>query len=331
LVTPGIDITSGGGSKQGAGRFMLSIMFALLFHGLLFIVLQWVYPLKPEEELEYTGPIYVTIEESVPQVVKVAPEITEVSAAAPRETALAPVVEETVKLPKPQPTTPQAERPKSPTLVPSVPRETVPKPVVPRDLAPAEEEVLTEGVRRVIIQADEKLPAGLEVPTLTESEKPAGIPPEFLTQEEDEEKPSQLNMSRLDDAFVTNGESTLQPSAEGSETAAIPTEGPTEGDAVSTGGPVIIWEEEGAKRVLLSPIKRPEIPSWVEKEGLNLDVAVSFAVTPDGHTSSFRVERSSGYSDVDASVLDTVRKLKFNPVSGDRTVRGRINYVIRTK
>lgn len=327
MVTPGIDITSGGGSKQGAGRFMLSIMFALLFHGLLFIVLQWVYPLKPEEELEYTGPIYVTIEESVPQVVKVAPEITEISSP--------PVVEETVKLPKPQPTTPQAERPKSPTLVPSVPRETVPKPVVPRDLAPAEEEVLTEGVRRVIIQADEKLPAGLEVPTLTESEKPAGIPPEFLTQEEDEEKPSQLNMSRLDDAFVTDGESTLQPSAEGSETAAIPTEGPTEGltggDAVSTGGPVIIWEEEGAKRVLLSPIKRPEIPSWVNKEGLNLDIVVSFAVTPEGHTSSIKVERSTGYPDVDASVLDTVRKLKFNPVSGDRTVRGRINYMIRTK
>jgi len=314
---------------------MLSLMFALLFHGLLFIILQWVYPLKPEEELEYTGPIYVTIEEFEPEVVKAAPEIMEISTAAPRETALAPAVEETVKLPKPQPSTPQAERPKSPTLVPSIPRATLPKPVVPRDLAPAEDEVLTEGIRRVIIQADEKLPAGLEVPTLTESEKPAGIPPEFLTQEEDEEKPSQLNMSRLDDAFVTDSERTPQPSAEGSEAAAIPTEGPTKGptkgDAVSTGGPVITWEEEGEKRDLLSPIKRPEIPPWVKKEGLNLEVVVSFAVTPEGHISSFKVERSSGYPDVDASVLDTVRKLKFNPVSGDRTVRGRINYVIKTK
>ncbi|HUT65139.1 MAG TPA: TonB family protein [Spirochaetota bacterium] len=318
MVTSGVDMTSGGGSKQGAGRFMLSIMFALLFHGLLFIVLQWVYPLKPEEELEYTGPIYVTIEEFEPVVVKKAPEITEISSP--------PAVEETVKLPKPQPTIPQVERPKSPTLVPSVPRETAPKAVVPRALEPAEDEVLTEGIRRVIIPADEKLPAGLEVPTLTENQKPASVPPEFLTKE-DTEKPSQFNLSRLDDALVTDSDKTPQTSAEGSAASTVP----TEGVAVSKGGPVITWEEEGEERSLLSPIKNPEIPSWVNKEGLNLDIVVSFAVTPEGHTSSIKVERSTGYPDVDASVLDTVRKLKFNPVSGDRTVRGRINYMIRTK
>jgi protein TonB len=324
-------MTSGGGSKQSAGRFMLSIMFALLFHGLLFIVLQWVYPLNPEEEeLEYTGPIYVTIEEFEPEVIKTPTEIMEVSAAAPRETTSPPAVEETVKLPKPQPSTPRVERPKSPTLVPSIPREAVPKPAVPRALEPAEEEVLTEGVRRVIIEADEKIPAGIEVPTLTETEKPAGVPPEFLPQE-DEEKPLQFNLSRLDDALVTDSGKTRTPTAEGSEAAAVPTEGPTDGEAVSEGGPVITWEEEGEKRDLLSPIKRPKIPPWVEKEGLNLEVVVSFTVTPEGHISSFKVERSSGYPDVDASVLDTVRKLKFNPVSGDRTVRGKITYVIRTK
>jgi len=318
LVTTGVDMTSGGGSKQSAGRFMLSIVFALLFHGLLFIVLQWVYPLNPEEELEYTGPIYVTIEEFEPEVVQSATEITEVSSP--------PAVEETVKLPKPQLTTPRVERPKSPALVPSIPQETTPKPAVPRALERAEDEVRTEGIRRVIIPADEKLPADLQVPTLTENQKQASVPSEFLTQKDDE-KPLQFNLSRLDNALVTDSDTTPQTSAEGSEASTIP----TEGDAVSAGGPVITWEEEGVERSLLSPIKNPEIPSWVEEEGLNLEVVVSFMVTPDGYISSFKVERSTGYPDVDALVLDTVRKLKFNPVSGDRTVRGRINYVIRKK
>jgi len=74
-----------------------------------------------------------------------------------------------------------------------------------------------------------------------------------------------------------------------------------------------------------------EVPEWVKKEVLDLIVEVSFSVTPEGHTISLRVERSSGYTDVDASVLDSVRKLRFNPVRESRDVRGTVSYFISTK
>jgi TonB family protein len=60
----------------------------------------------------------------------------------------------------------------------------------------------------------------------------------------------------------------------------------------------------------------------VQQEGLSPKVMVSFEVTPQGLTKSLKVETSSGYSDVDAAVLEVVRKLKFNPIKDDKVVRG---------
>lgn len=322
-------------SQHGGRRLSISLIIALLLHGIAFIVVQWLIPLTPEEELEYTGPLYVTIEEYEPEIVKAEPEITEVTVPAQQTAPSAASIEaaapeETVRSARPRTIIPQAVERPEPSL--STPPEYIQRPTVPHTTQPAEEERIIEGIRRVIIPAEEeKLPAGLEVPTLEESSEPATLPPEFLDVEE--EKPLHFNLSRLDEALVTDQEMDSEAAAvdEGGRVAPGTPTGAAGSDAASPGAPVITWEEEGHKRVLLSPINRPEIPSWVEQEGLNLRVLVSFAVTPEGHTTSLRVERSSGYSDVDASILETVRKLRFNPVATDRNVLGRIDYLIRAR
>jgi TonB family protein len=312
----------------------MSVLFALILHGIAFVIIQWALPMEAEEELEYTGPLYVSIEEYSPVISKTVPETTEASVSASVTAQVVPPVkaappEETAIKQEPRPAVPRAiERPK-PTLPTT--QEMIERPTAVQEAEPAPEEWITEGVRRVIIPAEEKLPAGLEVPTLEESAEPAAIPPEFLTKEED--KPLHFDVARLDDTLVTEkGRSYEQPDS-GTSGAARPgaETGQAGSKAAAPGAPVITWEEEGQKRVLLSPVKRPDIPSWVKEEGLDLRVGVSFAVTPEGHTTSLKVVRSSGYSDVDASVLETVRKLIFNPVTEDRNVLGRIDYVIRTK
>ena len=101
-------------------------------------------------------------------------------------------------------------------------------------------------------------------------------------------------------------------------------------DVVSTESPLIEWEKDGRKRTLIFSGPKPDL-SWVKEEGIGRQIAVSFAVTPGGYTTSVAVEESSGYPDVDAAVLETVRKMRFNPVSGSENVTGTIRYIISTK
>ena len=63
-------------------------------------------------------------------------------------------------------------------------------------------------------------------------------------------------------------------------------------------------------------------------QGLRLQVVVSFELTPQGVLRDVKVEQGSGYSDVDAAVLEALRRWKFRPVSSARTVTGRVPYTI---
>ncbi len=135
-----------------------------------------------------------------------------------------------------------------------------------------------------------------------------------------------FNMDQLDAAIE---ESRDQAAAGGEPEAGI--KGGDQEARREAGIPDIIWDDASRGRRLLSSGGRPVIPEWVKREGLDLIVEVSFSVTPEGHTFSLKVERSSGYTDVDASVLDSIRKLRFNPVREGREVRGMVSYFISTK
>ena len=117
----------------------------------------------------------------------------------------------------------------------------------------------------------------------------------------------------------------------GTDVSAKPSVSGERKDVLSTESSPIEWDKDGRKRVQIFPGPKSDIPLWVKKEGLDLQIAVSFAVTPGGYTTSVTVEESSGYPDVDAAVLETVRKMSFNPVSGSENVTGTIRYIISTK
>jgi TonB family protein len=91
--------------------------------------------------------------------------------------------------------------------------------------------------------------------------------------------------------------------------------------------PEILWDDPSQGRDPTST-PRPQIPGWVSQQGLRLQVMVSFVLTPEGVLRDVRVVRGSGYSDVDAAVLDALRRWKFPPVSSSRSVVGRVPYSI---
>jgi TonB family protein len=99
---------------------------------------------------------------------------------------------------------------------------------------------------------------------------------------------------------------------------------------VSREGVSILWEDPAQGREPTS-MPKPEIPAWVSNAGLTLTVEVSFVLTPQGVMQSVRVVKekdSSGYTDVDTSVLQALRRWKFKPVSGRTNVNGRVRYLI---
>jgi TonB family protein len=141
----------------------------------------------------------------------------------------------------------------------------------------------------------------------------------------DEDEELAFNMESLDRAIEEGGDGGAGGSISDEE------KGGRRETARDAGVPKITWEDASQGRTLLSSGGLPKIPEWVKREGLDLNVEVSFSVTPEGHTTSLVVNRSSGYPDVDAAVLESVRKLRFNPIREDRYARGKISYLISTK
>ena len=104
----------------------------------------------------------------------------------------------------------------------------------------------------------------------------------------------------------------------------------TDNEASSqNGGPLIEWEDNQNRNPLIT--YDPEIPDWVSREGKRLRVEVSFLLTPDGLLTAIRIEKSSGYTDVDSSVVASLRKWKFPSIAGTVSVSGRITYFIGIK
>jgi TonB family protein len=98
------------------------------------------------------------------------------------------------------------------------------------------------------------------------------------------------------------------------------------------GGFSISWDKPAAgreRKLLAAP--KPKLPAWVGTQGLTLRVVVSFSVSPEGVVSQPRLEKSSGFSDVDASVVEAVRLWRFSADQSAPLIRGRVPYEIRTR
>lgn len=96
----------------------------------------------------------------------------------------------------------------------------------------------------------------------------------------------------------------------------------TSGGAVKTikGNGFEISGSVGNRKVLSRQV--PEYPRWAEERGITATVQVYFTVRPDGTIrSNLRIQRSSGYAELDQLAKDALLKWRFSPSDpGDDSV-----------
>ena len=290
-------------------RFLISFLLALVLHLLLFLVGQLALKFHKPLEPRYTGPMFVQLEEvpvlaSAPAEMEAPPQAGPPS---PRE----PAGDTGRGVPAAGETAPAEVRGEADTEPPAAsgPRFRV----VPRQPQPAEEPLPEAAAPVVPFRVAPPRSEGGRKPEAQKPE-PAAVPGAPL--------------EKLDTALAASRGGA--PEAPGRGEAAEKGSG-LEGQAPSAeqpaGGFVIQWEDPAQGRLPLSaPL--PKLPEWVSRRGQRLKVIVGFFLTPQGILTNVTVEESSGYSDVDAAVIEAVRRWKFNPVSGSRNVRGRVPYLI---
>jgi len=308
--------------KQNKKRMVLSLLIALFFHGMIFLTFQYLLPVIPDKIPEYTGPLLVTIERPW-QPVKIEKEavIIEKKSEAVQfpelEAQSVELIEKQDKIPGPETQVIQQQLPPVSTTE-------------EKDVQIESAEAVVQDLSSGFIKQDrpQDIPAddtGILPPipkrSYKEEEKDASIP--FQPSSEITGGTLAFDLDQLDRA-IEKGQETPE-SAEEVKT----TEGKKE--IISPETPLIVWDDASSKRILTFSGPQPKIPSWVKREGLGLKVGISFAVTPEGHTTSVEIRISSGYSDVDTAILDAVRKMKFNPDPGSKIVTGTITYIIRPK
>jgi TonB family protein len=94
------------------------------------------------------------------------------------------------------------------------------------------------------------------------------------------------------------------------------------GQGFEIGGPV------GDRKIMHR--KLPEYPDWAEEKGITAVVVIFFTVKPDGSLrNSMRIERSSGYPELDQIAKDALMQWRFSPTSADSSTDeawGRITF-----
>ncbi|MCK4803698.1 MAG: energy transducer TonB [Spirochaetes bacterium] len=312
--------------KQNRKRMLVSLILALSLHGVTFVSIQYFLPLKAEEIPEYSGPIEVTISRAEKPLTledegrRV--EKTAISEAERHEEPVrsVPAIKDTMTEPLKEPV--QFFRPVRPV-----------ESEQPVKFSEDVEEDISEGITREEMLREELLaPADRDEVLMPvqqkpvreeEEEKPEKVLP-FEPSSEIEPGPLAFDLDRLDEAIQKGKETPATADEKGSAVE----QGLTETDISSSETPLIVWDDASGDRTLIYKGPPPDIPTWVKEEGLDLKMAVTFAVTPEGLTTSVEIEESSGYSDVDTSVLEAVRKMKFNPVADSKIVTGTIRYII---
>ena len=308
-------------------RLVVSVFLAILVHFILLLVLQLVLKIERTRIPEYTGPLYITLGETpdeapviekeeeprqLPPMEREQPRVEQSSA----EQAQGDVSSSLPLLrpaPAPQTTRESETRPRTGLRF-------LDQPETPssdeRYLPPA-----AEGTQSPPAQPQttrEPVPAQ-EVPAPRQSEvRPA----------EESDQSSVLDLRRLDSRLTQSDSAGSQSGSREGGPAAQPTTGaqstsPQEGRE----GIVILWDNPSQGREPTS-MPRPQIPAWVSEQGLRLHVVISFELTPQGVLRDVKVEQGSGYSDVDAAVLEALRRWKFPPVSSTSSVTGRVPYTI---
>jgi TonB family protein len=308
-------------------RLVVSVFLAILVHFIVLLVLQLVLKFERSRIPEYSGPLYVTLGETS----DVAPAIEK--------------QEEPRQLPRMEREQPRAEQrsdqqaqggeASSPPLLRPVPaQESTREPATrPRTGLRFLDQPQTPSSDERFLPPDQPAfqspPAQTQTPREPVPSQGAPVPQQSEVRPAEESQPSSvLDLRSLDSSLTQSGDAGTQEGSREGGAVSRPTTG-TQSTSAQEGreGIVIQWDDPSQGRTPLST-PRPQIPSWVSEQGLRLQVVASFELTPQGVLRDVKVEQGSGYSDVDAAVLEALRRWRFPPVSSTRTVTGRVPYTI---
>jgi TonB family protein len=146
-----------------------------------------------------------------------------------------------------------------------------------------------------------------------------------------------LDLSKLDKALASGGSAggAAGSGTGGSGGGAGGGSGSGSGSGTAGGGAQsysVVWgvPSAGKGRTLVSG-GDATIPAWVEREGLELKVTVSFTLLEDGIIAGVAVQKTSGYPEVDNAVMDAIRRWRFTAADHAPPVKGVIPYVIRPR
>ncbi len=315
-------------------RLVISVLLAILVHFVLLLVLQLVLQIERSRVPDYSGPLYVTLAD-VPLETPVVEQAREPRRPPQPETA-APRSEQAAgeqRPPSPEQASPSASAPHlRPTPLPEtgqpqtgerprtglrmLPPETTPR-SDERYLPPEQEARQAPPAQR---QSDEPPVPSQAVPAPRETE---------VRPEEEPEQPSVLDLRQLDSGLSGQGSGSGTDNGTRAGGPAAQPGADSQADAAQEGreGIVILWDNPAEGREP-TDMPRPNLPDWVSEQGLRLQVVVSFELTPPGVLRDVKIERSSGYSEVDAAVQEALRRWRFRPVSSDTNVSGRVTYTI---
>jgi TonB family protein len=313
--------------KQNRRRLALSILCAMFLHAAFFIMFQYLLPIWTFQIPEYTGPLEVTIErETRPILHESAEKVVEQKVEAEETPPVTEILVPQEKKPQVQPAEQQVTRVHEPAR-------RVKESTLPVRGGESSAVSSSRGIPQPEI-IEEEIPAPVEEESVMppikgrafQEEKTPDVP--FTPESEVESESLAFDIEHLDKAL---GKGEERPVQAGPGTGKTERTQPATSRTPSSRAPMIEWDNVASARTLTYAGPSPAIPSWVKKEGLDLKLSVSFAVTPEGHTTSVRIRTSSGYTDVDTAVLDTVRKMKFNPDPRSGPVTGTITYIISPK
>ncbi|RKX95847.1 MAG: hypothetical protein DRP84_02875 [Spirochaetes bacterium] len=318
-------------------RFLIGLSASIILHILIFIIFQYIISFNIEKPKEFRGSITVTLEKVVPEEGMIKNTAVQKKSVAPTykteesETVQKVVKEEVQKTIPQRKSAPSQSISKNVVKAPNLLRNKPSNPIHKySESSTGEVEVnLRKGEVKTLSREEARVPVIPQGVKEKEKEKPLPFQPGV----EVEQAPLAFNVGELENKN-TEASSGIKNALAGEQInlqtkKAKEIEG-VEGESVKSNS-MIEWEKGAQIRKVISMGPKPHLPDWVKKEGLKLKVTLVFKVTPNGYVTDVNVSKSSGYSDVDASVIESVRRIVFQPVNSDRADTGKITYIIEPK
>ncbi len=315
-------------SRYTNNRFLKGLLISILFHIIVFIVFQYFVRMDFEQKSDYSGPIVVNIETEKEltnpedlkgKVVNKKVEIGE------KDLSKTGNIKSNLKRDQLVYSKDKLLSKKTGNEVDLSVRRSKSKEYIRNDNGQRGEMVSPFKEGEIVSNQKEEstipeIPSGFD----NEIENKKSLP--FKPGVEVEEGPMAFNLKELDQDVSVNKDSDTAYKGNKLESQKVH----SEGHSISIPGTnsKIEWESSRGIRRVVKFGPKPVVPEWVKTEGLKLTTTVVFKVNPDGNVFDVKVVKSSGFSEIDAEIVESVRKIVFEPIKSNRIDVAKVTYVI---